>query len=167
MRRGSLLTVALVALMTTSAMAQTIGTPIYHSPYRAFKNTELGGYISDPGTGISVALQGEYRIARPKFDFGLTVGYMDGSGNNDNLFGVGVDGRLPFSKHTQNFPLDASFTGAFGAVFGGGQSGFLVPLGVSLGRQFLLEGSSMSFTPYVNPVVAPTFGDLLGDTQFG
>ena len=25
----------------------------------------------------------------------------------------------------------------------------------------------MSFTPYVNPVVAPTFGDLLGDVQFG
>lgn len=167
MNRGSLLTIALAALVAAPAMAQTIGTPIYHSPYRDFKNTELGGYISDPGTGISVALQGEYRIARPKFDFGLTVGYLDGAGNSDNLFGVGIDGRLPFSKHTQSFPLDASFTGAFGAVFGGGQSGFLVPLGVSLGRQVLLEGSSMSFTPYVNPVIVPTFGDLYGDVQFG
>jgi len=167
MRRGSLLTIALAALLATPAMAQTIGTPIYHSPYRAFKNTELGGYLSDPGAGVSVAIQGEYRIARPKFDLGLTVGFADGSGNSNNLFGVGIDGRLPISRHTQSFPLDASFTGAFGALFGDGKVGFIVPVGVSLGRQVLMEGSNISFTPYVNPVIAPTFGDLLGDTQFG
>jgi hypothetical protein len=167
MRRSLALVAALAVVTTAGASAQTIGTPIYHSPYRAFSHTELGGYLSDPGSGISVAVQGEYRIARPKFDFGLTVGYADGAGNGDNLFGVGIDGRLPISRHTQSFPLDASFTGAFGAIFGGGQAGFIVPLGVSMGRQVLLEGSNMSFTPYVNPVIAPTFGDLLGDVQFG
>ena len=167
MGRKSLLTVALAIIVAGRASAQTIGTPIYHSPYRSFRTSELGGYISDPGAGISVAIQGEYRIARPKFDAGLTVGYADGAGNSRNLFGFGVDGRVPIAKHTQSFPLDASFTGAFGALFGGGKVGFIVPLGVSLGRQILLEGSSMSFTPYVNPVVAPTFGDLLGDVQFG
>lgn len=167
MRLSLALTVVLAAGMATGAAAQTIGTPIFHSPYRAFKHTELGGYLSDPGSGVSVAVQGEYRIAQPKFDLGFTVGFADGAGNSDNLFGVGIDGRLPVSRHTQSFPLDASFTGAFGALFGGGQVGFIVPVGVSLGRQVLLEGSSMSFTPYVNPVIAPTFGDLLSDVQFG
>jgi hypothetical protein len=167
MGRSPVLTLALAALLAGHATAQTIGTPIYHSPYRSFRTSELGGYLSDPGSGVSVAIQGEYRIARPKFDLGLTVGYADGSGNSNNLFGVGIDGRLPISKHTQSFPLDASFTGAFGALFGNGQVGFIVPVGVSLGRQVLLEGSTLSFTPYVNPVVAPTFGDLLDDVQFG
>jgi hypothetical protein len=167
MRRSAALVVALAAVVTAAGSAQTIGTPIYHSPYRDFRTSELGGYLSDPGAGVSVAVQGEYRIARPKFDIGLTVGYADGTGSSRNLFGFGVDGRLPIARHTQSFPLDASFTGAFGVVFGGGQVGFLVPLGVSLGRQVLLEGSKVSFTPYVNPVVAPTFGDLLGDVQFG
>ena len=140
MGRKSLLTVALAIIVAGRASAQTIGTPIYHSPYRSFRTSELGGYISDPGAGISVAIQGEYRIARPKFDAGLTVGYADGAGNSRNLFGFGVDGRVPIAKHTQSFPLDASFTGAFGALFGGGKVGFIVPLGVSLGRQILLEG---------------------------
>jgi hypothetical protein len=167
MGRKPILTLALAIVVAGQVSAQTIGTPIYHSPYRSFRTSELGGYISDPGAGISVAIQGEYRIARPKFDVGLTVGFADGAGNSRNLFGFGIDGRLPIAKHTQSFPLDASFTGAFGALFGGGEVGFIVPLGVSLGRQVLLEGSNMSFTPYVNPVVAPTFGDLLGDVQFG
>jgi hypothetical protein len=147
--------------------AQTITTPIYHSPYRSFRHSELAGYLSDPGQGVSVALQGEYRVARPKFDAGLTVGVIDGAGSAANLFGIGVDARLPVAHHTKDFPLDASLTGAFGALFGDGRSGFLIPVGASFGRQFLLEDSNISFTPYVNPVIAPTFGDLLNDVLFG
>jgi hypothetical protein len=167
MRRSLSLIFALTTLVGFAASAQTIGTPIYHSPYRNFRVSELGGYLSDPGSGVSVAVQGEYRLAQPKFDIGFTLGYIDGAGNNDNLVGLGLDGRLPIARHSQSFPLDASFTGAFGAVFGHGRSGFIVPLGVSLGRQVLLEGSNMSFTPYVNPVIAPTFGERFNDTQFG
>jgi hypothetical protein len=167
MQRGLLLAAALAVLGSASLEAQTITTPIYKSPYTPFKRSELAGYLSDPGEGVSVAIQGEYRIARPKFDFGFTVGYMDGSGSSDNLFGLGVDGRLPVARHNKDFPLDASLTAGFGALFGGGESGFLVPFGASLGRQVLLENSNVSFTPYVAPVIAPTFGDLLNDVQFG
>ena len=167
MHRGLVLALAVAVLGTASLEAQTIGTPIYKSPYRSFKRSELGGYISDPGEGVSVAIQGEYRLARPKFDFGLTVGYANGAGANANLFGVGIDGRLPVARHNQDFPLDAALTAGFGALFGDGETGFLVPLGATLGRQVLLENSTVSFTPYVAPVIAPTFGDLLDDVQFG
>lgn len=167
MHRGLVLALAVAVLGTASLEAQTIGTPIYKSPYRSFKRSELGGYISDPGEGVSVAIQGEYRLARPKFDFGLTVGYANGAGSSANLFGLGVDGRLPIARHNQDFPLDAALTAGFGALFGDGETGFLVPLGATLGRQVLLENSSVSFTPYVAPVIAPTFGDLLDDVQFG
>lgn len=167
MGRGLLLAVLLGILGSAALEAQTLSTPIFKSPYRAFRRSELAGYISDPGTGISVAVQGEYRLARPKFDFGLTFGYLDGTGSSASIFGVGVDGRLPVARHNRDFPLDASVTAGFGALFGDGQTGFLVPFGATLGRQVLLENSSVSFTPYVHPVIAPTFGELIQDTQFG
>jgi len=166
--RLKLVLVALVAaLVVEAAPAQTLALPIFKSPYRTFKHTELGGYIADPGDPYSIALQGEYRFARPTFDFGLVAAYSDAKGSGDGVFGIGIDGRLPVSKHSEKFPLDASLTGGFGALFSGGNSGFLIPLGVTLGRQVLLENSSVSFTPYVHPVLAPTFGDLLSDVQFG
>jgi hypothetical protein len=153
-----------------SASAQTIGTPVYKTPYAGFKHSELAGYISDPGEGISIAVQGEYRIARPKYDLGLVVGYADVSGNGDGLFGVGIDARTGLAKHTKDFPLDAALTGGVGALIRSGDVGIIIPLGVSLGREVILEGSKISFTPYVNPVLAPVFGsdNVVGnDVQFG
>lgn len=166
MRRSLILAGLVTVLLAPALTAQTIATPVFKSPYRAFKKTELAGYLSDPGEGISLALQGEYRMARPTFDWGVTFGYLDAKGGGDNLFGVGVDARAQIARHTQDFPLDASGTLGFGALFRSGDSGFLIPFGVTLGRQVQLENSKVSFVPYVNPVIAPTFGDLLDDVQF-
>lgn len=155
---------------TSVASAQTVGTPIFKSPYRAFKQNELGAYISDPGDGISFALEGEYRRAdrRGRFDWGFRLAYADPEGRGgDGIFALGADIRTPLARHTQEFPLDASLTAGFGALFSDGNSGFLVPLGVTLGRQVMLENSSVSFVPFVHPVIAPAFGDLYDDVQFG
>jgi hypothetical protein len=149
------------------AKAQTVGTPVFMAPTRAFKVQELGGYISDPGEGISLALEGEYRHVRKSLDWGLQAAYADASGNGDDLGAFGLDIRAPLAHHTQDFPIDAGITGGFGVLFSSGNVGFLVPIGVSLGRQILLEESSISFTPYVHPVIAPAFGDLFDDVQFG
>lgn len=166
--RRSLVFAGLIAVLSTSvASAQTIGTPIFKSPYRSFKHSELAGYISDPGSGVSIALEGEYRLARPKFDFGVRAAYLDGSGNASNLFGVGVDGRISLVRHSQSFPLDGALTAGVGGLFGSGNSHFYIPFGLSLGRQVLLEGSNISFTPYVEPVIAPNFGDGPDDVLFG
>lgn len=165
MRRSLVLAAVLVAFAAPLA-AQTIGTPVFKAPTRTWKNTELGGYISDPGEAFSVAVQGEYRIGRPKFDFGLVLGYADVKGNGDGVFGLGIDARTPVARATKDFPLDASLTGGFGATFSDGHNQFLIPVGVTLGRQIMLEESKISFTPYVNPVIAPTFGDN-SDLLFG
>jgi hypothetical protein len=42
-----------------------------------------------------------------------------------------------------------------------------VPVGISLGREIQVEGSRTSFTPYVHPVLTPTFGDGPDDVEFG
>src|SRR5512143_480390 len=149
MRRKLWLAILVLVLGGTSvASAQTLGTPIFKGPYRAFKQNELGGYISDPGDGSSFALEGEYRRAdrRGRFDWGLRFAYYDPEARGaDGIFAIGADVRAPMARHSQDFPLDASFTAGFGALFSNGNSGFLVPFGVSLGRQILLEGSSVSF----------------------
>lgn len=165
------LAVLVMALGGTSvASAQTLGLPVFQSPYRAFKQNELGATFSDPGDGISWALEGQYRRAdrRGRFDWGLRLAYADPEGKGgDGIFGIGADVRAPIARHTQDFPLDAAVTAGFGALFSNGNSGFLVPLGVTLGRQVMLENSSISFVPYVHPVLAPAFGDLFDDVQFG
>jgi len=167
MRRSLVLAGLIAVLATAVASAQTIGTPIFKSPYRSFKYSELAGYISDPGSGVSIALEGEYRLARPKFDFGVRAAYLDGSGNADNLFGVGIDGRASLVRHSQSFPLDGALTAGFGGLFGGGSSHFYIPFGLSLGREVLLEGSNISFVPWVEPVITPNFGDGPDDVLFG
>jgi hypothetical protein len=165
--RRSLVLAAVLAAFAVPAAAQTLGTPIFKAPTRTWKSTELGGYISDPGEQFSVAVEGQYRIGRPKYDFGFVLGYADTKGNGDGLFGIGIDVRAPVAKATKDFPLDAAFTAGFGALFTDGANGFLVPIGVTIGRQVILEDSKISFTPYVNPVIAPSFGDLFDDIQFG
>ena len=167
MRRSILGAVLLAALGTTAAGAQTLATPVMKSPYTSFKHTELGAYISDPGEAFSVGLQGEYRMARQKFDCGFGLGYLDTKGNGKSVFALGVDARTGIARHTRDFPLDAALTGGFGTLIADGKTGFLIPVGVTVGRQVLLEESNISFTPYVNPVIAPTFGELLDDVQFG
>ena len=170
MRRSLVLTGLLAAVVSGSAAAQTIGTPVYKIPYTGFKHSELAGYISDPGEGISIAVQGEYRVARKKYDLGIVVGFADASGNGDGRFGVGIDGRTALARHTQDFPLDAALVGGIGALFSSGDVGFIIPVGVSLGREIILEDSKISFTPYVSPVLAPVLGNdnVVGnDVKFG
>lgn len=170
MRRRLLLAVVALALGSTGvAAAQELATPIFKGPYRAFKQSELGAYLSDPGDGISIALEGEYRraVRSGAFDWGLRFAYMDPSGAGDGIFAIGGDIRAGLARHSAEFPLDASFTAGFGALFSDGNNGFLVPLGVSLGRQVALENSSVSFVPWVHPVIAPAFGDFYDDVQFG
>jgi hypothetical protein len=160
----------LLATLAVPAAAQTIGTPVYKSPYHDFRRSELAGYLSDPGSGISIAIQGEYRRATPRFDYGLTFGYLDPTGSGSGIFGVGIDGRASVAHRTEDFPLDASVTLGLGGLIRSGDIGFMLPIGITLGRQVLLEESKVSFTPYVNPVIAPVFGNdnVVGnDVLFG
>jgi len=55
--------VALVALVAGQSVAQETGTPIFKAPYRAFTQHEFGASLSDPGNGVSLALEGFYPTA--------------------------------------------------------------------------------------------------------
>ena len=163
---GGLLVAALVGLGSSTVAAQETGTPIFKAPYRAFTNHEFGASLSDPGDAADFALEGFYSYGRGNNDFGIQAGFADGAGGLDTRFLVGGDFRTRVVSYSESFPLDGALTVGFGSNLGDGPDLFFLPVGISLGRRFELEGSRTTFTPYAHPVIVPTFGSGDDDVNF-
>lgn len=149
--------IALLAMLVSAPVAaQTLGTPVFMAPYRAFDRTELGATFSDPGRGV--ALEGHYRFAMGANDFGFRAGIRDNDPGDSQLL-VGAEWRTRTLAHSADFPLDGSLTLGAGARLGGGNSTLLLPVGFSLGRRIAIEDSSVELTPYLHPFVGLSLGD--------
>jgi hypothetical protein len=162
---GGLLVAVFVAVASKSA-AQETGTPIFKSPYRLFTNHEIGASLSDPGDAADFALEGFYGYGQGTNDFGLRAGFADGAGNLDTRFLLGGDFRTRVVSYSESFPLDGALTVGLGTSLGDGPDLFFLPVGISLGRRFELEGSNTTFTPFAHPVIVPTFGGGDDDVNF-
>jgi len=148
-----------VVTLAVPAAAQSTGTPVYQAPYRAFAGSEIGISLSDPGPGF--ALEGSYRTAfSSTMDVGIRAGFADG-GHRTALL-VGGDLRARVLDHSDAFPLDGSVTVGLGVSSGDGYTAGYLPIGFTMGRRVLVEGSSISLVPYVHPVLTPHFGDASG-----
>ena len=162
---GGILVLALLAGSAASAAAQETGTPIFKAPYRAFETHEFGGSLSDPGKGSTSRSRGSTGTARDSNDFSVRGGFADADGS-DTIFLIGGDFRTQVLSYSESFPLDGALTLGFGGLFGEGDDVFLLPVGISLGRRFDVEGSSTTFVPYVHPNIVPVFGGGDDDIQF-
>jgi opacity protein-like surface antigen len=162
---GGILVLALLAGSAVPAAAQETGTPIFKAPYRAFETHEFGGSVSDPGEGIGFALEGFYRYGKGAHDFSVRGGFADADGDN-TIFLIGGDFRTQVLSYSESFPLDGALTLGLGGLFGEGDDVFLLPIGLSLGRRFDVEGSSTTFVPYVHPNIVPVFGGGDDDVEF-
>jgi opacity protein-like surface antigen len=160
---GGILALALLAGVAGTSAAQETGTPVFKAPYRAFTSHELGASVSDPGEGVSFALEGFYRYGRAANDFSVRGGFEDLNGSAGTRVLLGGDFRTQVVSYSESFPLDGSLTLGFGANVGDGPDAYYIPVGVSLGRRFDVEGSNTTFVPYVHPVIVPRFGG--GDSQ--
>ncbi len=165
MRSGMMLVAASLVTAPLAApsvlVAQSTGTPVYQAPYRAFAQNEYGLSLSDPGRGF--ALEGSYRTAFNRtVDLSFRGGLADGGsdGTTQLLFGSDLRGRV--LDHNDSFPLDGSFTVGLGLASGDGFTTGFLPVGFSMGRRVLIEGSSASLVPYIHPVLTPRFGDADG-----
>lgn len=154
--------VAVLALASVPAAAQETGTPVFKAPYRTFTTSEIGVMFSD-GESYEWALEGFYGYGRGTWDIGLQAGFME-AGNSRLL--LGADARTRVVSSSEQFPLDGALTLGVGANIGDGGSVLYLPVGISLGRRILLEGSETSFTPYVHPVMRPTLSEGDDDIQF-
>jgi opacity protein-like surface antigen len=160
---GGVLVLALLAGAAGRSAAQETGTPIFKAPYRAFTSHEFGVSLSDPGEGISLALEGFYRYGKDANDFSIRGGFADLNGSGGTRLLLGGDFRTQVLSYSESFPLDGSLTLGVGANVGDGPDAYYIPVGISLGRRFDLEGSNTTFVPYLHPVIVPTFGG--GDSQ--
>jgi len=163
---GGILALALLAGAAGTSAAQETGTPIFKAPYRAFTSHEIGASLSDPGEGVSLAVEGFYRYGRGANDFSIRGGFADLNGSGGTRVLLGGDFRTQVVSYSESFPLDGSLTLGLGANVGDGADAYYVPVGVSLGRRFDLEGSSTTFVPYFHPVIVPTFGGGNSDVNF-
>jgi hypothetical protein len=169
MRRSLLsgiLAVSLLALAAGESAAQETGTPIFKAPYRAFKQYEFGASLSDPGEGYSLAVEGFYHYGNGPHDIGFRAGFADPQGTGDAVFLVGADFRTRVVSYSDAFPLDGALTLGLGTTISDFDDLWRLPVGVSLGRRFELEGSTTTFTPYAHPVLMPVFGGGDDDVEF-
>ena len=162
---GGIVVLALLAGSAASAGAQETGTPVFKAPYRAFQNHEFGASLSDPGEGVDFAIEGFYRYGKGQHDFSIRGGFEDVDGS-DTIFLIGGDFRTQVVNYSESFPLDGALTLGLGGLFGEGDDIFLLPVGISLGRRFDVEGSSTTFVPYVHPNIVPAFGGGDDDVLF-
>jgi hypothetical protein len=163
---GGILVLALLAGVAGTSSAQETGTPIFKAPYRAFTSHEFGASLSDPGEGVSLALEGFYRYGKDANDFSIRGGFADLNGSGGTRFLIGGDFRTQVLSYSESFPLDGSLTLGVGGNIGDGTDAYYIPVGISLGRRFEMEGSNTTFGPYVHPVIVPTFGGGNSDVNF-
>jgi hypothetical protein len=154
---GGLLVATVLAWSATESAAQETGTPMFKAPYRAFTSHEFGAAFSDPGEGVSFALEGFYSYGRGSNDFGIRAGVADPDEGDTRIL-LGGDFRTRVINYSESFPLDGALTVGAGVNFGDGDDLIYLPVGLSVGRRFELEGSKTTFTPYAHPTLIPVIG---------
>lgn len=132
--------------------AQATGLPTFYAPRRAFGSSELGFTLSRPG-GDAVALEGRMGARLERADINFRAGFVDFGGSSEGSVVIGVEARIPVLSHGSTFPLDGSFILGAGHRFDPGSGQTFVPLGLSLGRRLLLDGTALQLTPYLQPTM--------------
>jgi hypothetical protein len=130
---------------------------MFKAPYRAFTSHEFGAAFSDPGERVSFAVEGFYSYGRGSNDFGLRAGIADPDEGDTRIL-LGGDFRTRVINYSESFPLDGALTVGAGVNFGDGDDLIYLPVGLTVGRRFELEGSKTTFTPYAHPTLVPVIG---------
>ncbi|HEU5170741.1 MAG TPA: hypothetical protein VFU46_09390 [Gemmatimonadales bacterium] len=164
MQRSLFAVLVLLAAGAGMAAAQESGTPDFKAPYRSFQAHEIGATISFP-ENADFGLEGFYTYGYNRFDIGLRGGFVnrDVAGDDQTRLALGGSFRARVIESTQQFPLDGALTVGLGGQFGEGDDAIFIPVGLSLGRRFQVEGSNTTFVPYVHPVLVPILNTGAGD----
>jgi hypothetical protein len=162
---GALVGVLLAATVAGRAAAQETGTPVFRAPYRAFTTSEFGATLSFPSGAPDFALEGFYSYGHGAYDLGIRGGFENIPGGDTRVL-LGGDFRTRILNASDRFPLDGALTLGLGLNAGSGPDVVYIPVGLSLGRRFLLEGSKTSFVPYVEPVVVPALSSGNSNLDF-
>lgn len=152
-RLPALVTAALAAaigVFSQSAGAQAYSYPSFQLPTVSNRDY-TAGIAASKGT---VAFFQWREGINNDWHFSLDGGLGDPEGRDNNLivFG-GAYAGVQLLRATGDQPLDLLLTGGAGIALGSGQTTLRMPIGVSLGHRFPLEGG-LALTPYVHPRVS-------------
>ncbi len=152
--RNTVVTLALLAtaVVVDGVSAQATGMPTFYAPTRSFGISEGGATLSRPA-GDATSLEARFAFALNRADLALRAGYADPGSSADGSFVAGVEARIPVLGHGPTFPLDGAFVLGVGRRFASGGGQTFVPIGLSLGRRLVLDGSALHITPYAQPTV--------------
>lgn len=150
---------ALTLVLAPALGAQAWNYPSFQPPTVVSREFNFG--IADAGRGGTTLLFQWREGSTPRSQFSLDAGLVAPEGRGDNLVILG--GAWAYQLHQSNslLPLDFLLTAGAGAALGNGTA-LRVPVGVSIGHTFGLEGSA-SVTPYVHPRLSLDFCDCGND----
>jgi hypothetical protein len=90
---------------------------------------------------VSFALEGFYRYGLGTYDLSLRARFTDLNRSLGNQILIGGDFRAQLLEYGEGMPLDGSLTVGLGGPIGDDPDLFRLPVGISLGRRFQVEGS--------------------------
>jgi hypothetical protein len=155
----SALTIAATLTLGSALEAQAWNYPAFQPPTVVSREFNFG--IADAGRGGTTLLFQWREGSTPRTQFQLEAGLVSPDARADNFIVLG--GGWAYQLHNSNtlLPLDFLLTAGAGLALGD-LTALRVPLGVSIGHTFPLEGSA-SVTPYVHPRISLDFCDDCGD----
>jgi hypothetical protein len=147
-RLQAIANVAMLVLLAGAArplVAQGWNYPSYQVP--TIVDREFNGAVS--ASGGTVFLFQWRETVSPSAMFSVDLGLADPKGVSATKALIGGNYMMPLARARADQPLDIGFTAGVGAAIGDG-SLLRVPVGVSVGHRFPLEGG-LAITPYVHP----------------
>jgi hypothetical protein len=149
-------------LPAAAPQAQAWAYPSFQPPRLTVREYNFGLANSDRG-GTSLVFQWREQSG-PATQFSFDVGIADPEGDNDILAFGGIGLARKLGSATSEVPIDFLFTaGVYLAV--GNNFFFRLPVGLSLGHRFDLDG--MALTPYLHPRLSLDFCDDCGGNNVG
>lgn len=153
--------VALAAALSVApaVQAQAWNYPAFQPP--TVVSREFNFAVADAGRGGTTLLFQWREGSTARTQFSLDAGLVAPEGRGDNFIVLG--GGWGYQLHNSNLllPLDFLLTAGAGLALGD-LTALRVPVGVSVGHTFPLEGSA-SVTPYIHPRISLDFCDDCGD----
>lgn len=138
------------ALLMTAAVvdAQAWNYPSMMTPTTVQRQY---GVVLANGGDAGTAIVGQWREGlATDTEFQAEVGFADPDGGDARfMFGVGLARRL--TRASQEMPLDMVLSGGIYPSFGDPTTLIRIPVQLSMGHRFDLEGSQVFLTPFLNP----------------
>lgn len=155
-RRGGALCAALGAAALLAPVRRAAAQAWFYPSFQTPRTVEREyNFAAVAAHGADLLFQWREGIA-PGSQLSLDAGLADPNGPSNTKLFVGGQYALEVVRATGDQPLDLLATVGAGLAVGNGPSLFRIPVGVSVGHTFPLEGG-MSVTPYVHPRVSLDF----------